>query len=110
MRYIHGWCSLWYCKGSNLHPLTAVRAESKAYIQDNSVEAPDFQQTIGAQNIAIKVSTDQLNGKMEKPENHVLSFNGNGKSSGIDHNDFTHVADEKINTDVWLLNNNTRMI
>lgn len=83
----------------------AQRAESKAYIQDH--EAHDYQQHQGglggAQNNAIKISNDQLNGKMVAPDanvNTVASFNGNGKATAIDHNDFTPVADQKINTDV----------
>ena len=89
--------------------LTAIRAESKAYIQDSSAEAPDFHHTIGTQNAAIKISSDQLNGKMVDPTkppegNNVSTFNGNGKAATIDHhnNDFTPIPDEKINTDVWL--------
>ena len=88
-------------------PITAVRAESKAYIQDNAVETPDFQRTIGTQNTAIKISTDQINGKQD---NNISSFNGNGKATAIDHNDFTAVSDEKINTDVWWISDNLRYI
>jgi hypothetical protein len=91
MRYNHLYCF-------------AEKPEGKVYIQDPRAEEAggDFHNTIGAHtNEAIKASNDQLNGKLEKPENNVTTFNGNGKATAIDHNDFsTTPAEERINTDV----------